>query len=152
MIGCRMGLMVQAETKHPKVGVGVILVREGKVLAHRRRGAIGAGMWTLVGGHLEFGETWEACATREVLEEAGLTITNIRFVGATNDLHLEEGKHYVSIFMQADWLAGEIEQREPEFGEEWGWFTWEEVPEPRFLPFANFYRSGFHPLRNPQSS
>ena len=49
----------------PKVGVGVIVVKEGKVLLQRRRGAHGEGTWGFPGGHLEFKESWEECAKRE---------------------------------------------------------------------------------------
>lgn len=53
------------------------------------------------GGHLEFGESFENCATREILEETGLTVQNARFLTATNDVMEDEGKHYVTIFMGA---------------------------------------------------
>ena len=53
------------------------------------------------GGHLEFGESFENCATREILEETGLTVQNVRFLTATNDVMEDEGKHYVTIFMGA---------------------------------------------------
>lgn len=60
-----------------------------------------AGAIQLPGGHLEFGETPEACAVREVLEETGLEISeaDVRFVTATNDIFEAEGKHYVTLFM-----------------------------------------------------
>ena len=52
----------------PRVGVAVIVVRDGRVLVGRRRSAShGDGMWQFPGGHLEFGETVEACAAREHL-------------------------------------------------------------------------------------
>ena len=62
----------------PQVGVGVLILRDGKVLLGRRKGSHGAGCWSAPGGHLEFGETLEDCAAREVLEETGLKIRNRR--------------------------------------------------------------------------
>jgi 8-oxo-dGTP diphosphatase len=55
----------------------------------------------LPGGHLEYGESFETCAEREILEETGLKIRGIRFLTATNSVFKTEGKHYVTIFMAA---------------------------------------------------
>lgn len=50
------------------------------------------------GGHLEYGESFADCAKREVLEETGLQVGNVKFLVATNDV-MEEGKHYVTVFV-----------------------------------------------------
>lgn len=50
------------------------------------------------GGHLEYGETFTECAKREVLEETGLEVGDIKFLVATNDV-FGEGKHYITIFV-----------------------------------------------------
>jgi 8-oxo-dGTP diphosphatase len=57
--------------------------------------------WALPGGHLEFCESFETCSEREILEETGLQIRDIRFLTATNSVFEAEGKHYVTIFMAA---------------------------------------------------
>lgn len=57
------------------------------------------GTWGLPGGHLEFGESFETCAAREVLEETGITLNDVRFLTAVNNIMPAEGKHYVTIFM-----------------------------------------------------
>ncbi len=54
--------------ERPKVGVGVIVVKEGKVLLLQRKNSHGSGTWCFPGGHLEYGESLEECAKREVLE------------------------------------------------------------------------------------
>ena len=59
--------------RYPRVGVGVLVVRDGHLLLGQRRGSHGAGTWALPGGHLERGEDAVACGRRELLEETGLT-------------------------------------------------------------------------------
>ena len=61
-------------TQQPTVGigVGVIVVHEGKVLLGLRTGSHGANTWAFPAGHLEFQETVEECALRELKEQTGL--------------------------------------------------------------------------------
>ena len=72
--------------ERPKVGVGVIIVKEGKILLGKRKNAHGEGTWCPPGGHLELGESYEECAKRETFEETGLQIKNLQFITATNDI------------------------------------------------------------------
>jgi|SRR3989338_1775539 len=131
----------------PEVGVGVFVVRDNKILFHKRKNAHGDGTWSLPGGHLEFGESWEQCAIREVFEETGLCIKNVRFAAATNDLFSQEQKHYVTLFMLAEYEEGEAMVKEPDKAECWEWFSWENLPAPLFIPMVNLQKQGFHPLR-----
>lgn len=75
--------------------------RSDVVRCVNRLGSHGKGEFALPGGHLEFGESWEDCAKREVLEETGLHIRNIRFETAVNSV-FGTTAHYVTIFMRAD--------------------------------------------------
>ena len=61
----------------PRVGVGVMIVREGKVLIGKRKGSHGAGQYALPGGKLEWRETWADCARREVLEETAISLYDV---------------------------------------------------------------------------
>src|SRR5512139_3996343 len=58
----------------PYVGVGAVIVQDGKVLLVKRRHEPLAGQWSLPGGAVEVGETLEACVAREMLEETGLEV------------------------------------------------------------------------------
>jgi 8-oxo-dGTP diphosphatase len=60
--------------RNPVPAAGVILERDGEVLLVRRRYAPRVGAWCLPAGFMEYGETPEACAIREVKEETGLTV------------------------------------------------------------------------------
>ncbi|KAM5567602.1 hypothetical protein ABKV19_015599 [Rosa sericea] len=64
--------------KVPKVVVVVCLLRGNKVLLGQRRSSLGDSTFSLPGGHLEFGESFEECATREVKEETGIDIDKLR--------------------------------------------------------------------------
>jgi 8-oxo-dGTP diphosphatase len=76
----------------PRVGVGCFVIRKRSdgspdmFLIGRRKGSHGAGKYQLPGGHLEFSESFEECAIREVYEETGLTLQSAEFATATNDI------------------------------------------------------------------
>jgi len=130
-------------TENVKVGVGVIVNRGDRILLGKRKGSHGAGTWALPGGHLEFGETIEACAEREDLEETGLTIEGFRHVAFTNDVFKAEMKHYVTLFVAAYCQTGEPAVQEPKKCSEWAWFKWSELPTPLFLPLQNLIENNF---------
>jgi len=133
--------------ERPKVGIGVWILKDGKVLLGKRKGSHGEGTWAPPGGHLEFGESWEECALREVGEEAGIKIKNLRFVAATNDVFKDSGKHYVTIYILSDFESGEPENLEPEKLEKWDWFEWDSFPEPLFLPVQHLKGQGYDPFK-----
>lgn len=121
-----------------RVGVGVIVVRNKKILLGRRIGSHGSNTWSLPGGHMEFFETPEETAIREVKEETNLDVSDIQRVGFTNDLFADENKHYVTLFVKAGCESGELKLMEPNKCLEWGWFSLDKLPEPLFLPLKNF--------------
>lgn len=129
----------------PRVGVGVIVLRDGRVLLGERRGAHGAGTWALPGGHLEFGETVEQCARREVDEETGLQLVDVQRGPWSSDVFVAEGRHYVTLFVLAPCAAGEPAVREPHKCAGWRWFDWAALPAPLFLPLQTLQRSGYVP-------
>jgi 8-oxo-dGTP diphosphatase len=130
----------------PKVGVGVIVIKGDQVLCLKRKGAHGEGSWGFPGGHLEFKESWKDCAHREVMEEVGISIENIRFCTASNDIFEKENKHYITIFMIASHQEGEPKILEPEKCTAWEWFSWKKLPGPLFLPIVNILKAGFDPF------
>lgn len=128
------------------VGIGVLIINDQKqILLGKRKNAHGEGTWSGPGGHLDFGESWEDCAKREVMEEVGIEIGNVRFGSATNDIFLEEGKHYITIFMVADYISGEVTVCEPDKCESWEWFDFDNLPSPLVLWLQNLLKTGFNP-------
>ena len=79
----------------PKVGVGVFIKSTkypGCILLGKRLNKTGKGTWALPGGHVENCETLEETAIREVKEEVGITITNVKvtsFINCYYPLHAE---------------------------------------------------------------
>ncbi|NQV91532.1 NUDIX domain-containing protein [Candidatus Woesearchaeota archaeon] len=137
--------------KRPKVGVGVFVLKDGKVLFQQRMNAHGEGTWCLPGGHLEFHEDLEECAKRETKEELGIEIKNVRFANITNDKFIKENKHYITIFMLSDFDSGIVEIKEPDKTRQFEWFEWNKLPEPLFLPLQNLIKQGYDPFQKNES-
>lgn len=119
------------ELQKPKVGVGVLILKEGRVLLSKRKGAHGAGEYAFPGGHLEHLESFADCARRETAEECGVEIDNIRFQFVAN-VTAYAPKHYVHIGVIADWKSGEAKVLEPEKSESWAWYDLKDLPTPIF--------------------
>lgn len=131
-------------TPRIRVGLGVMVFKDGKVLMGRRKSSHGEGEYAFPGGHVEFGESFEDCARREVREETGIEIKNLRFLRAMN-LKAYPGKHYVDIGMVADWASEEPIVCEPEKCEGWEWYDLDNLPEPLFATVQSYieaYRTG----------
>lgn len=122
---------------YPRVGVSVLVIKEGQILLGERINAHGSGSWCPPGGHLEFGESPIECAKRELKEETGLTAHHVIEGSWTNDYFEREGKHYITVHMIVKEFEGVAEVQEPEKCLSWQWFDWEELPSPLFLSLVN---------------
>ena len=126
--------------RRPHIGVGAMVWNGDRLLLGKRISAHSENSWQFPGGHLEFGETVEACARREVEEEAGIKICNIIPSGFTNAVFIDADKHYVTLFVSSEYDSGELTVMEPDKCEQWRWFQWDSLPEPLFLPIRNFLK------------
>ena len=116
----------------PKIGVGVVLRdREGRVLLGKRLGSHGPGEYSLPGGHLEIGETFEDCCKREVAEETGIVLSRVIHIDFANNIMKSEGLHYVTLFFMGVWGGSQqVKNKEPDKCEGWLWYG--ELPSPMF--------------------
>ena len=131
--------------ENPRVGVGVIVTRGDRVLLIKRKGVHGQGTWSTPGGHLEYGESPEQCAARETVEETGIDITGVRALGYTNDVFAESGRHYITLWMAGEHKSGQATVAAPYEASEVGWYAWDALPEPLFLPLRNLIRGESYP-------
>jgi len=129
----------------PARGVGVLLVRDGKVLLGRRLSPHGRGTWSPPGGKVEPGESDEDTARRELMEETGLVGAVPRVVAETLDT-FPDGRAWRTRWVRMDWVSGEAEVLEPDELDSWGWYPWDRLPGPLFLPMASLVASGFDPF------
>lgn len=132
--------------ERPKVGVGLLLIKDGNILLGKRKGAHGAGEYAGFGEHLEGLESFEDGLLRELAEEGGaeLNVHNLQFLCVTN-LRKYAPKHYVDIGIIAEWKSGEPKIMEPDKIESWGWHDINNLPEPLFGVIGNYveaYKTG----------
>ncbi len=129
-------------TKKIGAGVGVMFFRNGKVLLGRRHQdpqkadseLHGEGTWTMPGGKLDFGESFEQGACREVFEETGMKLSkeNLKVISVSNDI--VEDAHFITIGLFCDNFNGEPKVMEPDEIVEWKWFALDNLPSPIFFP------------------
>ena len=118
----------------PRIGIGVILLNpEGQVLIGKREGSH-APYWSIPGGYLEPGESFETAAIREVKEETGLDIVNPTVLCVVNNLETwkAEGLHVISVCLLAKEFSGTLTLMEPEKCSGWEWHDPADLPEPHF--------------------
>lgn len=123
-----------------RVGVAAIIVRDGRILLGERIGSHGAHTWATPGGHLEFGESIEACAARETLEETGLVVSSFKKLGFTNDVFEQDNKHYITLFVVGTSDEGEPQVMEPNKCKQWQWCALDDLPAPLFLSLNNLLK------------
>lgn len=131
--------------RYPRVGLGVLVLKDGKMLMGRRNKASHAEqVWSLPGGHLEHGESIEGGARREVMEESGIEIQNVRFALLMNQLDYLP-KHFVCIGLVSEWKSGEPRPEEGDKMIDWTWYDADKLPSPIYpasKQLIDAYRDG----------
>ncbi len=128
--------------KKPGVGIGAMILKDNKVLLGKRHSDSdkadselhGEGAWTMPGGKLHFGESFEDAVYREVFEETGIKVNkeNLKFVSVTNDI--VKDAHFVTTGFLCEDFEGEPKVMEPDEITEWRWFELDNLPSPIFFP------------------
>jgi 8-oxo-dGTP diphosphatase len=113
----------------PLVGVGVVTIRDGKILLVKRAFEPGAGKWSIPGGIVEVGEKLAEAGIRETEEETGITVQILEMINAFDVIDVDDdGKvkyHYVLVDFLARPTDG-IEKPSPEVTD-MRWVAYEEA-------------------------
>ncbi len=108
---------------HPRVGIGAIVIKDGKVLLIKRAAQPNQNLWAIPGGMLELGETLQAGAEREIFEETSVRIKAGKPIYTFDFLERDqEGRlhfHYVIVDMEATYLEGEIKAADDALDVRW---------------------------------
>jgi len=96
---------------HPVVGVGAVIIRDGKALIVKRAHEPRKGEWSLPGGRVELGETLIDATRREMREETGLDVEVGPVVEVFDRVHMREGRvqyHFVIVDYLCRCLGGDL--------------------------------------------
>ena len=74
----------------PIVGIGAVIISEGKIALIKRGNEPSKGKWTIPGGLVELGESPEQAVIRETKEETGLDVENPRLIDVVSNVDLDE--------------------------------------------------------------
>ncbi|MFX1373301.1 MAG: NUDIX hydrolase [Promethearchaeota archaeon] len=98
----------------PHIGVGVLLIRENRLLLVKRKYDPDAGYWSIPGGHLDLGEKVKKAAEREVYEETGFKVKVTELAGIIDKIMYDKnGKieyHYVLLNYFVEQIEGDLTQ------------------------------------------
>ena len=89
----------------PIVGIGAIIVQDGKILLAKRGSEPGKGKWSVPGGLVELGEKVEKAVVREVKEETNLDVEVVRLIDAVNNIIQDSNGKLRFHFVILDYLT-----------------------------------------------
>ncbi|OFZ56003.1 MAG: hypothetical protein A2428_08620 [Bdellovibrionales bacterium RIFOXYC1_FULL_54_43] len=131
--------------QYPSVGVGAVVRRGDEILLMRRINGPGSGTWCTPGGRLEFGESFEDCAIRETAEETGVTVGTPRFLTLTSSALKGDDHHYITIWMECDYVDGIPRIAAEDEANQVGWFKVNQMPLPLFPPMEELFNGRTYP-------
>lgn len=129
-----------------KVGIGVMILDEGRVLLGHRAvnkrdtgGIYETDCWALPGGKQEYGEIIFEGAKRETKEETNLDIDKLELFSAVDDI--QPDRHYITLQIIAKEFSGELKTMEPMKEDKWQWFPLNDLPDNLYSPSEKFIKA-----------
>ncbi len=106
----------------------IVLNQEGRVLMAERIKVYGSGLYGMPGGHIELNELMQETVKRELLEETGLVVEEIEFIGVVRELQ-KETYTFIHFCFLVKKFHGELKNIEPTKSKDWGWVSIDQLPE-----------------------
>jgi molecular chaperone GrpE (heat shock protein) len=110
---------INNEKRYPETCVGVLIYNDQGEVLFIKSSKWGE-YWNLTGGHVELGETAVETAKREVIEETGLEIDNIKFLGTQDCIYpknFERKVHFIFLDYSAHLAGGKMAEKNREMDE-----------------------------------
>ena len=127
----------------PIIGIGAVIIKEGKILLEKRKNAPGRGKWSIPGGLVELGENLEQAVIREVNEETCLDVAELTLVDVVDDVELDDNGKIRYHFVVIDYCV-KVKKGVPKAASDAGelrWVPFSEVEECNLtMSFRFFFR------------
>ena len=135
-------------TAYPRLSPAIMALvwREGEVLLARSPHYV-PGVYSALAGFVEAGESLEQCLHREVAEEVGVQVKNLRYYGSQS----WPFPHSLMVAYTAEWVSGEIVKQADEI-EDANWYALDALPKipPRFSISGHLIRDTVLALGGPE--
>ena len=126
-------------------GVAVIATHQGRVLFGKRKTNQDF-EWQLPGGWIETGEAPQQAARREVIEETGIELAKLNFVGVTNNIFSSDHQS-ISLYFEAQCVdAKKLRVNVKSHCFAWEWKPWKDIKKNLYLPLKLFKQTDYQPF------
>jgi 8-oxo-dGTP diphosphatase len=113
---------------HEHIGIIILILNnKNRILLGERKNSWYSGYFGLPGGRLESTETILNGASREVLEETGLTLTDFSYVGVVREW--QKSHNFITFGFVTKIKSEKPKNTEPTKCKGWEWFSFDNLPE-----------------------
>ena len=127
---------------HPIVGVGAVIINNGRILLEKRKNEPGKGKWSIPGGVVEVGEELQQALEREVKEETGLNTTSCSLIDVVDSISLDDKGVVKFHFVIVDYLV-KTEEGVPEAASDADELRWVPISEVQTFNLTESFRLFF---------
>jgi 8-oxo-dGTP diphosphatase len=137
--------MKRTYPNQPVVGVGAVIISDGKILLEKRKNQPGKGKWSIPGGAVELGEKAEQSVIREVKEETNLTVEKPEHIDVVDNIILDKNGRVKYHFIMVDYFL-KIKSGTLKAGSDAGELKWVKLSEVENCTLTPTFREFF--IRN----